>query len=163
MTSKLFIMRHGSAEYSNPGGDSQRNLTGHGVTEATLVGQVFERIGAPNLVLHSPYVRTTQTAEHLTSALSAKPVVLRATALRSGSVPEEMLAEIRAHEGFETILAIGHMPDVAELSLMVTGRENLPAMFVPATVVALELSRGWETGSMKLSWMETPVTIGGKL
>ena len=156
-------MRHGSAEYANAGGDPQRNLTRHGVAEAALVGQVFEKIGAPNLVLHSPYVRTTQTAEHLTSSLSTKPVVLRASALRSGSVPEEMLTELQAHSGFETILAIGHMPDVAELSLMVTGREDLPAMFVPATVVALELSRGWGPGGMELSWMETPVTIGSKL
>ena len=163
MMSHLFIMRHGSAEYSHPNGDSQRNLNVHGVDEAILVGKVFDQIGAPDLVIHSPYVRTTQTAAHVVEQLSSKPVVLSAAALKSGTVPEDILSEIQGHTGFERVLAVGHMPDVAELTLMLTGSEDLPAMFVPATVVSLDLTEGWDIGAMGLCWMETPVTIQGRL
>jgi len=163
MTSTLFIMRHGSAEYANPGGDSKRNLNQHGVDEALLVGRVFETMGPPDLVIHSPYVRTTQTAEHVVSRLSLEPAVLKADALRSGSRPEEMIAEIGAHQQFSRILAIGHMPDVAEVVLMLTGSDDLPEMFVPATVVALDVSQGWSVGSLEVKWMDTPVHIGKRL
>ena len=50
MTSHLFIMRHGSAEYSHPNGDSQRNLNVHGVGEAILVGKVFDRIEGDTII-----------------------------------------------------------------------------------------------------------------
>jgi len=74
-----------------------------------------------------------------------------------------MLDEIRCHDDYARILVIGHMPDVAELCLMLTGESDLPAMFVPATLVSLSLSDGWAEGSMSVDWMDTPVHISKRV
>src|SRR6056297_3497676 len=65
---ELLIIRHGKAEQAGvvPGGDAARPLTEHGTHQFRKVAKWIAKHGpGPELILHSPLVRTTQTAHIL--------------------------------------------------------------------------------------------------
>lgn len=90
---KLVVMRHGKAEPLAES-DASRELTDKGrkhvVEISNRIVSALENsgsLGAPVLLFHSPYVRTTQTAQLLHGVLVEKGIAVE----RKGPVPDDHL------------------------------------------------------------------------
>jgi phosphohistidine phosphatase len=105
-------LRHGDAEDPTPGGsDFDRNLTQTGREEATAAGRALVATGVkPDLVLSSPRVRARQTAELATAELGIGFEIHEP--LSGGFTAQDALKIMEGRDG-QTILLVGHMPDLA--------------------------------------------------
>jgi len=110
MDTRLWLLRHGDAEPHGSKPDEQRELTPKGREEALWAGKAVAALGAPTLVLASPRVRATQTAQIAAAELGIAPVMEET--LSSGLTGEGALELVLRHPG-ETLLLVGHMPDMA--------------------------------------------------
>lgn len=138
---RLYLMRHGhapTAAEARVGTDALRPLSEKGAADAArCAADIAARGGRPDLILHSPLRRAVQTAAAVAAVL--KPA--RGTELFApldNSLPaDEVLAALlaRGNEASE-VLAIGHIPQLAELATSLT-----KALYEihPAGVVAVEL------------------------
>ncbi len=109
---KLWVLRHGDAEDPAPGmSDFDRNLTATGREEATAAGKALAATGVkPDLVLSSPRVRARQTAELATAELGVGFEIH--DPLAGGFGAQDALSILEGRDG-QTVLLVGHMPDLA--------------------------------------------------
>lgn len=137
----LYLLRHAEAG-SVARTDRERTLTPKGHAQAKTVGGFCARRAIrPELILASPYRRTVQTAEHVTSALGEGPAA-EAAFLASGMEPETALAELGAYQRLGSVLFVGHQPDLGLLAARLLGpgsSENLP--FGKAALACLDMRR----------------------
>lgn len=123
----LFFLRHADAEPGSPGGDAERALTHKGIAQAKRVGEFCARTGiAPSAILHSPYRRTTETAEIVGRHLGIK--TMAAKFLASGMQPEAAFDELNARRRSDgAVMLVGHEPDFSELIGALIGTGGFPA------------------------------------
>lgn len=111
----LYFLRHADAEPFSSEGDAQRALTLKGIAQAKRVGEFCARAGiAPAAILHSPYKRTTETAEIVGRHLGIKvtPAKFLVCGLEPMAAFDELLAR-RTSSG--ALMLVGHEPDFSEL------------------------------------------------
>ena len=123
----LYFLRHADAEPFSPEGDAQRALTMKGVAQAKRVGEFCSRVGiAPAAILHSPYRRTTETAEIIGRHLGIKltPAKFLACGLQPVAAFDELHAR-RASNG--ALMLVGHEPDFSDLIGTLIGGGAVPA------------------------------------
>lgn len=148
----VMLMRHGEAEgFSMSGTDAGRRLTPHGhaqaKTMATYANAAWRGHGlVPDMVLHSPFVRATQTAEHVAGALGAPRVVERG--ITPGGDAADM-AEFLWNLPGGSLAVVSHMPFLPALVHALT-HEPCTAAFHTATCVWLRLTDGDGTRSATL-------------
>lgn len=116
------IWRHGEAGQAVS--DHVRELTGQGADDISygahrLCQHLVDRdLGDPDLVLHSRWVRTTQSAEIISAAFSHAPM-RESEALIPGSDPagvDDALAELIGNAGtVDHIILVSHQPLVSRL------------------------------------------------
>ena len=118
----LYLLRHAEAE-DHAATDSARALTLHGLDQARAVG-IFCRQHdlRADLILTSPYRRAVQTAELFAAAFNQSPQP--APFLASGMHPADALEELRAYERFDSLLLVGHQPDLGLLITALLGLES---------------------------------------
>ncbi len=123
----LFVLRHAEA-HASASSDSARQLTDKGRAQAEKVGGFMAAHSfRPGLMLHSPYLRTVQTAEIVARALDCTSVPERF--LASGMRVSDALGHLRPfvrHAG--PILIVGHEPDLGLLMGTLTGTEERPTL-----------------------------------
>ena len=138
----FYLLRHAAAEDDAPS-DAARDLTTAGQAQAQAVGDFCARKHIrPALILTSPYRRTVQTAEAVAGALGLENVVQEERFLSSGVEPETALAELQAFGWAQSLLVVGHQPDLGLLAgtlLGLTSPGGLP--FGKAMLVCLRLDR----------------------
>ena len=111
----LIILRHGTAEDSNPGGDHARALTEKGRQQARDAGILLKTSGLlPEIVLTSPLVRARQTAEEFCKSAGIPSPVVQDW-LASGMMRTTALNELVGFREFSKIAIVGHEPDLSEL------------------------------------------------
>jgi len=136
----LYFLRHADAEPIAAGGDAERALTMKGIAQARRVGEFCARHGiAPAAILHSPYRRTTETAEILGKHLGIK--LGSAKFLASGMQPAAAFDELNARRKSDgALLLVGHEPDFSELIGELIGVGGFPARIVikKATLTLVE-------------------------
>lgn len=111
----LYLLRHADAALVAPS-DAAREITQKGHRQARTVAAFCERHGiTPDLVLTSPYARARQTAEIVARAPR------EAEWLASGMRPEDAMREIRAQAEAESIMLVGHEPDLSDLAAHLLG------------------------------------------
>jgi phosphohistidine phosphatase len=126
---RLILVRHAEAAPGNP--DELRPLTPDGRAAARELG---ERLAGerPDAVVSSPLLRARDTAEAIAAAAG-----LTAEAdgrLAPGATAGDVRAAV-AGRG-ETVVAVGHVPDLPEAVLELTGRE---VRFAPGSSFEVEL------------------------
>ncbi len=136
---RLYLMRHGHSPTTQDAGvksDALRPLSEKGRADAVRVARELLRRGArPALVLHSPLVRATQTAAAAAAALGIPAQTLEA--LDNTLPAEEAFAGLEGRAGAaEEVLAVGHQPQVGELTAFLADELF---EFRPAGVAAVEL------------------------
>jgi len=116
----LWLLRHAEAEEPGPGGDFERRLTERGERQARAAGAALARLRvAPEHVLSSPRVRALETARLACESLGLEPIVHQPL---GGELDEAEARELlaAAAEG-ETLLLVGHEPDMSGLVTALTG------------------------------------------
>ena len=138
---RLYLLRHAHAEDLRTT-DAARELTPKGKRQAETVGACCQRLGLrPDVLLASPYRRTVQTAETVASALEGVSVKTE-DFLKSGMEPEGAFAGLQAYGYAESVLLVGHQPDLGLLAASLLGLNDAGGMSVgKATLIALEVSR----------------------
>ena len=117
---ELLLLRHGDAADRLTGGyarDEDRPLTDDGRNEAHFAALALARLGAvPDLVLTSPLVRAAQTATGVAETLDLRRSPETCAALAPGGQREALIATLRSADSAASVLLVGHMPDLGELS-----------------------------------------------
>lgn len=114
MAQELWLLRHGDAEPHGTRPDWERPLTAKGEEQSRAAGQALAALGfAPALVLASPRVRAWDTAQLACAALDAEPEEDRA--LSGGYDREDALAALARLGADDTLLLVGHEPDLSQL------------------------------------------------
>lgn len=121
---ELFLVRHGKAAESAAGGDAARPLTDEGRLGIEAVARalrVFEV--APDVIVHSPFVRATETAEIIARGLGVKRLVAEGalTPVSSGERAVQAVTEAPAVVNARCVLAVSHMPLLPALAHELVG------------------------------------------
>lgn len=145
---KLIIVRHGEAEKnSNSGLDRDRVLTEKGKSDINKMSNFFLRSPLKvGHIFHSPFKRTEMTAEIFSKKLSVSDVQPSDKLL-----PTENYLEI-CHDfdkftNSDTVMIIGHSPDVSFLAAKLISPSNCLSacspsfVFSPGTTVALNIAK----------------------
>jgi phosphohistidine phosphatase SixA len=113
---RVILVRHAKAAPGEP--DEQRPLTPAGREVARQLG---ERLAArqPEAVVSSPLLRARETAEPIARAAGVPLDVDKR--LAPGATVDDVRATV-ADRG-ETVVVVGHVPDVEQIVLALTGRE----------------------------------------
>jgi phosphohistidine phosphatase len=135
---QLYLLRHAEA-VNHAASDAERALTEKGVEQAHAVGRFCaKRKLAPDLVVTSPYLRASQTAQLVATALNA--TVETAGFLASGMRPECGAAELKSYERFGRLMIVGHEPDFSLLAAWLLGlRSNENLHLRKASLILLDL------------------------
>jgi phosphohistidine phosphatase len=120
----LFLVRHGKAADSAPGGDPARPLTEEGRAGIEAVGRALAAFAvAPDVIVHSPYVRATETAQLIGRALGVERLVAEGalTPVSSGERAAQAVTEAPAVVNARTVVAVSHMPLLPALAHELVG------------------------------------------
>ena len=160
----LVIMRHGDAEPLRSQ-DSQRELTARGRADvAQMANWLASHYQAFDFILHSPFVRTTQTAELMWQAQSPKPTLETLAEL----IPEGDCLQVQLYvdalldtKPDARILLVSHMPLVSFL-VETFSRNGQAPIFETSSLVALQYERGQAAVMLeKVGVLDLPSTNQG--
>ncbi|WP_281645409.1 phosphohistidine phosphatase SixA [Parendozoicomonas sp. Alg238-R29] len=131
---KLYIMRHGQAEYAAPS-DELRPLSESGQEQARKVAEQLRDIPFSG-ILASPYLRAQQTAETVRSVISG-PGITTTQSIVPEAVPNIAVDQLPDQGNW---LLVAHMPLVGKLtSLLVDGVVSADVPYSTAMVCELEM------------------------
>jgi phosphohistidine phosphatase len=132
----LYLMRHAEAEKMSGGmlTDAERALTAYGRFQANAVGQELKRRNVSPVIVSSPLRRAIQTAEILGEALGIESFRREPSLAATGRAPD-LAALLRADPHAQSLLLLGHQPDLGMLAAELLGFEF---GFGTATIAAFE-------------------------
>lgn len=135
------IWRHGEAANTAP--DENRRLTPKGQDALAKAGSRFvafleeNELAYPQETLHSPLVRTTETAATLSGIFQAAPSVHQGLAPEA-STPKELCEWLNQRDA-KHLLLVGHQPFVSSLIWYLLDDHGLPPL-LPGGYATIELS-----------------------
>jgi phosphohistidine phosphatase len=134
----LYLLRHADAEDLRTS-DADRTLTPKGREQSETVARFCRRCAVrPDYILTSPFRRAQQTADAVAAALDIPTVV--ENFLASGMDAATALRELRAYLGCQSVMIVGHQPDLGELIAALLALDSPMAFPVPkASLTALDV------------------------
>lgn len=141
----LTIWRHGTAEYAS--NDRQRELTTAGREDVDFGSARFRQacllrnIAPVTALLHSPWVRTAQTAQIIAIALHT-PRVISENALRPGGAlagVDTLVSSYSNGDSRQHIVLVSHQPMVSNLVDRYLGDTGHVPSLPPGGLVSLSL------------------------
>jgi phosphohistidine phosphatase len=158
----LFLLRHAPAvERGTPGfdEDSARPLTPEGRAKMKRIVTGLEAGGIRfDLILSSPYLRASQTAEVVAAKFrtAGKPVFT--DHLRPGGSLRQLVEELRSkHRERQQVLLVGHEPDLSQhISVWLTGKPGLGLELKKGGLCKLEIASLRAGRCAILQWLLTP-------
>ncbi|HTQ59952.1 MAG TPA: phosphohistidine phosphatase SixA [Candidatus Solibacter sp.] len=156
----LYVVRHGIAidrEDPKCPPDPERYLTEEGIEKTRRVAaSVASLCEAPDVLLSSPYVRATQTAEIFATALDyPKQKIRRTDLLLPGAEPTLFFRELAKDKHASTLFIFGHTPQLDDLIATALGSKHHLTSLKKAGVALIELKRvSPPTG--QLLWLAPP-------
>ena len=151
----LYLIRHATAEdrAGFDGDDATRRLTDEGHREATLAARAMQQMAiAPHLVLTSPYLRALETARPLAAVLDTP--LLEEPRLQPGFEPTMFPAIWERHAAAESVIMVGHEPDLSTLVEYLTGAH----VTMPKGGIA-RIEAGTLRSRCELHWLLRPKQI----
>ncbi len=138
-TIELILLRHAHAEPAVPGQDDRaRPLSARGLIEARDAAQWLAGQARPNRIVHSPALRTRQTAEQVQQVLGPLETVEDGAIYEA--TPGELLAVVERHLQSERLLLVGHNPGLESLvALLATGQSGDHRGMSPGAIAHLVL------------------------
>ncbi len=156
---KVYLVRHGKAKKSAPGGDSKRPLNKTGRDEVSRMASFLGRsIRVPRIV-HSGLIRATQTAMILADILGQGQMVEEST-IPIGPMDDVATFAKVLNTIEDDVMVVGHNPFMGDLvSYLTTGDEEADVCYFETGAVACLEKNGdeWE-----LQWLAGPKLLGMK-
>lgn len=157
----LILIRHGTAEHKDFGGDDfHRALAKEGKEEAKLAGRLLKKLGmVPTLILTSPLLRAKQTAEAAAAAMGAGPVsIVEEGELAPSGDKEALLKHLKVlFADHQAIALAGHQPFLGELmARLLFGREVDEMPFAKGAVAVFDIDGSLTKDSQRLVFISTP-------
>lgn len=120
----LYIIRHAIAEdgaASDYTSDSQRPLTDKGRKKMRQIAKALRHLGVEfDLILSSPYVRASETAEILADVFKRKNKIVFSDNLIPLGNPELLIGEINENHSVDSLAIVGHEPHLSTLIGLLT-------------------------------------------
>lgn len=137
----LYLLRHAEAE-AHRSEDFSRKLTGKGTMQALKVGEFLGSHSiCPQLILTSPVLRATETAFLVAKKLNVEDPIEVAW-LSCGMHPENALHELRGYLELDSLMIVGHEPDLSALLGLLLGLGTPDAINIAkASLAAIDLRR----------------------
>jgi phosphohistidine phosphatase len=146
VTVHFYLVRHGRAEASNPGGDEARRLLPQGRDAFADHARAVAPELAVSRIATSPFARAAETAALLGAATGAP--VQDEPALRSGASGGSEVLRLGLALGGGAAL-VGHNPELAEAIALAAGR---PQEVPPGAIAAIDA----DGGAFRLAWLRAP-------
>ena len=158
-TFELYLVRHAIAAERGPNypDDRERPLTPEGIVRFKKVVDGLKDFDVKvQLVLTSPLVRASHTAELLVAGVAGKPRLDTLEALSPGGRMSQVLDAIaKMSKRYRHIALVGHEPDMGELaSRLLRARGTIE--FKKGAVCCLELDGAMPNGPGTLRWLLPP-------
>lgn len=137
----LHLLRHAEAEPHRLD-DLSRCLTEKGFKQARRIGCFMkEQCLRPEIILTSPVVRARETAE-IVAKLLGKPPLTEVSWAACGMNPELALTELSGYAKLDSVMIVGHEPDLSCLSASLIGLERSESIQVSkASLLGVNLPR----------------------
>jgi len=159
----LFILRHGIAVERDPQSfpdDSRRPLTLKGEDRVRLICDAMQALELSfDHILSSPYLRASQTAEIVATALGARKLLEFCDELTPEGDPKALLRQLgRLEPTPENVLLVGHEPYLSALiSQIISGEPTAAIDLKKGGLVKLEITAQLRFGTCAtLAWLLTP-------
>jgi len=159
---KLYLLRHGIAAEPGTAGirtDSERPLISEGREKLHRVTAAMQAMELSfDLILSSPFLRARQTAEIVADALKARKRMCFDDELACGGNVRDLVQRLaRIRPVPESVLLVGHEPDLSELvSLLCSGETRLTVGFKKGGLCRLEVVTLRPGRCATLVWLLTP-------
>jgi phosphohistidine phosphatase len=162
----LFLLRHASAgtRRNNPAIDIRRPLDKVGKQDCLLLGNTLSSMNVGfDLIVSSPLKRCLQTASLVGTETGYEQKILLSDALAPPATFPEFEKLLVECSGAESLLMVGHSPNLVEFLGLLMQPANVPKTNVPpasirmrkGTIARLTLDRG----AAMLQWMLDPRVI----
>lgn len=153
-------MRHGLAAWPAwKQTDADRALTAEGTRQIQALGAALVLRGlAPTLILHSPLTRAFETALLLGESLGCEDRVRPDGRLSPGLNAATLSALLQTHAALESLMLVGHNPDMAELIHHLTGAV---AQVKEGTLACIKLDQPEREPRGLLLWLVRPDLFEG--
>lgn len=136
----VWLLRHGEAVPHGSTPDFQRELTEKGERQSRAAGAALARLGVRfDAVYTSPKVRARDTAVLAAQALGAGPEPVPVDAVAGGFDASGLRDLLTAHGDGETVMVVGHEPDLSQLVHDLCGGR---VDFKKGGIAALRVERG---------------------
>jgi len=156
----LYVVRHGIAEETGPGGDDRlRALTPAGRAKMRAGAAGLRRLGVTlDVLLTSPLVRAVETAAIVAEAYGGSPAPVELAALAAGVAPAETVRALRPYARSRDIALVGHEPGLSRMvALLTTGSaDGLAVELKKGGVAAVDVDGIPAPGRGTLRWLVTP-------
>ena len=161
---ELYILRHAIAgdRESFDGPDSERPLTKEGAKKMKRIAKELKRLDLKfDLILSSPYIRTTETAEIVAQEFHCENVLKFSSHLKVGGSPAALIQEVNtSYKKSDPILLVGHEPYLSGLiSMLVSGRTELSITMKKGGICKLSIASLRYDRCATLEWLRAPGQI----
>jgi phosphohistidine phosphatase len=159
---QLYLLRHGIAVEPGTRGfedDFARPLTPKGRRQLRKSAAAIKKLASRfDLILSSPLARAKQTAEIVARKLNARKRLRFTSALAPGGSAANLIRQLeREKPAPDTVLLVGHEPDMSRLvSLLTTGGLQMQMDFKKGGLCKLEVEKLSAGQCAKLVWLLTP-------
>lgn len=157
---QILVIRHAPAEDISDAhfSDGQRALTSKG---RKLFREFAQRMikadQVPELVLYSPLVRTTQTAEILQEVTGISKDCVRVEPLLSPGMSTTQLVNLLQDLPEQRVAIVGHNPDVSHCTSQLIGGGNIE--FKKGSIACIDFIGSVRMGLGRLTWFISPKLI----
>ncbi len=156
---KLYFLRHGIAADREDwqGSDFDRPLTGEGCERMEREAKAISELRIdPDVILTSPLVRAKQTAQILAKGLKLENRLKEDERLSPGFDVQRLRSILRDRAGDESIVLVGHEPDLSETAGELTGGARIAMKKGGLALVELD---GGSSSSGELAWLVPPKVL----
>ena len=156
----LYICRHAWAEGSQATSDGDRQLTKRGRQRyAGVVEKLLARDFAPDLIATSPLVRCRQTAELIAEGVPGQPEMTQLDVLAPGAYLDELI-RWTGRQTYAQVAWVGHMPDVAGMTVALVRDRSGSVFFAQGSIAALRFKESPKLGAGELLWLLSADDLG---
>jgi phosphohistidine phosphatase len=154
----LYLIRHSIAEnISIDKKDFDRELTPEGKAIIVKISQAWRSyIKNLDIVLSSPLTRAVQTAEIISSNLQATQALIKENNLGTGCRTSDLI-ELLNSLNYESIVVVGHQPDLSIHINNFCGTGSFNLVFPPAALAKIEFDNNIKYGGGRLICFIPPI------
>ncbi len=154
----LYLIRHSIAEnISIDKKDFDRELTEEGKFVIMKTSEAWKNyISNVDVVLTSPFMRSIQTAEIISSNLQEIQNVIKDNNLGTGSRTADLIDLLNSLE-YKNVVVVGHQPDLSQHINNFCGTGSFNLAFPPASLAKIEFENSIKYGRGRLIYFVPPI------